>query len=87
MFDESLDKEIATKEVYSVGGVRLTVGIYQYNGSTPKVQIKRERNTKNGSWKFAKLGRLTADEVRQITTGLQWASETLDTMNGEGSQV
>ena len=87
MFDKSLDKEIAAKEVYTDSGVRLTVAIYQYNGSAPKVQIKRERNTKNGTWTFAKLGRLNASELVAVANGLQWAVETLDTFSVESKHV
>jgi len=87
MYNESLDSKLASKEVFSDGGQRLTVAIYQYNGSAPKVQIKRERNTKNGTYTFAKLGRLTEEELQAVATGLQWAAQTLENIRQEGSKV
>lgn len=77
-FDRTLDKEITSREVLDDGNTRLTVAIYQYNGGVPKVQLKREIATRSeDGWKFAKLGRLTIDEVPAVAEGLKWAEEQL----------
>ena len=77
-FDKTLDKELSSKEVFEDEGTRLTVAIYQYNGGIPKVQIKREvQNAENGDWKFAKLGRLTFEEIQAVADGLGWAYKTM----------
>jgi len=76
-FDKTLDKELSSKEVLDDGDIRLTIAIYQYNGGIPKVQIKREVQNNDGDWKFAKLGRLTFEEIQAVADGLKWAYETM----------
>jgi len=73
-FDRTKDVELESKEVLNDGVNIITIGIYQYNGGVPKVQIKREID-KNGERKFAKLGRLTLEEVEAVREGLTWAHD------------
>ena len=65
--------ELESKQVYDDGSTILTVGIFQYNGGVPKTQIKREIQKSDGERKFAKLGRLTLEEVEAVKDGLTWA--------------
>jgi hypothetical protein len=77
MYEASKDQTLASKTVLETTDNRLTVSVCQYNGGEPKVTIQREVKTKAGAWKFAKLRRLTADEVLPVCEGLTWASTTL----------
>lgn len=72
-FNRDKDVELDSKEVLNDENNVLTIGIYQYDGGTPKVQIKREITKSDGERKFAKLGRLTLDEVEAVKDGLTWA--------------
>ncbi|MGV8162229.1 MAG: hypothetical protein ACP5N2_02730 [Candidatus Nanoarchaeia archaeon] len=72
-FNKDLDKELfgETKE-YEV--TRLRVSIFAYNNGVPKLQISREnRLMDSGEWTFAKMGRLTKDEVTDILPLIQKA--------------
>lgn len=77
MFDASKDVTLASKTVVDTDSNRLTICVKQYNGGAVKVSIDRTVKTKAGAWKFAKLRRLTADEVLPVCEGLTWASTTL----------
>ncbi len=72
-FNRDKDIELDSKEVLNDGSTVITIGIYQYDGGTPKVQIKREIIKSDGERKFAKLGRLTLEEVEAVKEGLTWA--------------
>ncbi len=73
-FNKDKDVELASKEVLNDGANIITIGIYQYDGGVPKVQIKREVD-RNGERKFAKLGRLTPEEATAVQEGLAWSDE------------
>ncbi|MEK6900721.1 MAG: hypothetical protein AABX37_00080, partial [Nanoarchaeota archaeon] len=45
---------------------RITVSVFAYNNGTPKLQLSRENKTADGEYSFAKLGRLTKEEVERI---------------------
>lgn len=72
-YDKNLDIELSSKEVLDDGDTRLTIAVYQYNGAAPKAQIKREVHREGEDWKFAKLGRLTFEEMQAVENGLKWA--------------
>ena len=72
-FNRDKDVELESKEVLNDGVNVITIGIYQYDGGIPKVQIKREITKSDGERKFAKLGRLTLEEVEAVREGLTWA--------------
>ena len=74
-FNRDKDVELESKEVLNDGNNVLTIGIYQYDGGVPKVQIKREITKSDGERKFAKLGRLTLEEVEAVKEGLIWAHD------------
>ena len=51
----------------------MVVGVYSYNGGPRKVQIRREPKEEDGKPSFAKLGRLTKDELQGVLPLLQEA--------------
>lgn len=71
-YDQSLDQEIFSKTWENDAG-RLIVGVYSYNNGPKKVQIRREPKQEEGRPSFAKLGRLTKEELQGILPLLQEA--------------
>ena len=71
-YDASLDQELFAKAWENDAG-RMVVGVYSYNGGPRKVQIRREPKEEDGKPSFAKLGRLTKDELHGILPLLQEA--------------
>ena len=64
-YDASLD--VSTfKETKDFGETRVTVGVFSYNGGEPKLQLSRENLNANEEWRFAKLGRMTKEEVQEV---------------------
>ena len=76
-YDSSLDEQLFSKS-YEGKGTMLYVGVYSYNGGQKKVQIRRELISEQGKPGFAKLGRLTKDEVEGIMPLLQEALGQID---------
>ena len=76
-YDASLDEQISAKE-WEGQGCKLIVGVFSYNGGQRKVQIRRELSTEEGRPGFAKLGRLTKDELEGILPLLQDALKDLE---------
>ena len=74
-YDPSLDKELF-KEAKEFEDTRITVGVFSYNGGEKKLQISRE-NLTNDDWRFAKLGRLSKPEAKEIVTIMMRAVEHL----------
>ncbi len=64
-YDMSLDESLFSKSWESDSG-RLTVSIYSYNKGTKKLQITRENRVGDGELRFAKLGRMTKEEVEAV---------------------
>lgn len=71
-YDRSMDEQLFAKS-WEGDGLRITVGVYSYNGGPKKVQISRELTDPEGKPGFAKLGRLTKDELQGILPFLQEA--------------
>ena len=71
-YDPSLDEQVFAKAWEHEAG-RLVVGVYSYNGGPRKVQIRREPKEEGGRPTFAKLGRLTKEELEGILPLLQEA--------------
>ncbi|MBU4377368.1 MAG: hypothetical protein KKD29_07880 [Candidatus Omnitrophica bacterium] len=71
-YDASLDKKVfyETKEFE---GTRVTVGVFSYNNGDKKLQLSRENVGPEGEWRFAKLGRMTKEEIEAITPLIQSA--------------
>ena len=71
-YEASLDEQLFAKAWENDAG-RLVVGVYSYNGGPRKVQIRREPKEEEGRPSFAKLGRLTKEELQGILPLLQEA--------------
>ena len=71
-YDSSLDDQVFAKS-WQGNGSRLTVAVYSYNHGPKKVQISRELETPDGRPGFAKMGRLTKEELQAILPFLQEA--------------
>lgn len=71
-YDPNVDQEIFGKAWENDMG-RLIVGVYSYNNGPRKVQIRRELKEQEGRPSFAKLGRLTKEELQGILPLLQEA--------------
>ena len=71
-YDNSLDEKLFA-ETQELGDTRITVAVFSYNEGQKKLQLSRENNVAEGEWRFAKLGRLTKEEVEGILPGIQKA--------------
>ncbi|HBR14835.1 MAG TPA: hypothetical protein DD723_04735 [Candidatus Omnitrophica bacterium] len=64
-YDKNLDVE-SFKETKEFEGTRITVGIFSYNDGPKKLQVTRENRDQSEEWRFAKLGRMTKPEAKEI---------------------
>ncbi|MBI5555447.1 MAG: hypothetical protein HY920_06320 [Elusimicrobia bacterium] len=71
-YDSSLDQQLLAQEFAGEKG-KVTVSIYSYNNGPKKVQISRSVKNETGTFTFAKLGRLTKEELQGILPLLQEA--------------
>ena len=77
-YDQSLDVE-TFKETKEFEKTRVTVGVFSYNNGAKKLQLSRENRDQNQNeqWRFAKLGRLTKEEAREIIPIMMKAAEKM----------
>jgi hypothetical protein len=76
-FDKNLDKELFS-EVAEFEVTRVKVGVYSYNDGPKKLQLSRENlNTDSGEYRFAKLGRMTKEEVDAVIPLIVKAQEVM----------
>ena len=75
-YDASLDKEVFAKSYENDDG-KITVSVHSYNNGPKKLQIVRENRDQEGALRFAKLGRMTKDEVQAILPLVQEASANM----------
>ena len=75
-YDSSLDVS-SFKETKEFEDTRITVGVFAYNEGAKKLQLSRENSSQDGEWRFAKLGRLTKAEAREIVPIMMRAVETM----------
>ncbi|OGW78230.1 MAG: hypothetical protein A2Z83_00710 [Omnitrophica bacterium GWA2_52_8] len=71
-YDPKLDQRIWGKTWENDLG-KISVGIFSYNQGAKKLQITRENTDAEGNVRFAKLGRLTQDELEGILPILEEA--------------
>ncbi len=76
-YDNSLDKRVFSKSL-ETESQRLTVSVYSYNQGPKKLQINRENKNKEGDFRFAKLGRMTKEEMKSILPLIQEALNHAD---------
>ncbi len=74
--DKTLDVE-SFKEVKEFEDTRVSVGVFSYNGGETKLQLSRENRGQTGEWRFAKLGRMTKDEAKEIIPIMMKAAESM----------
>ena len=53
------------------------MGVFSYNSGAKKLQLSRENLDQNEQWRFAKLGRLTKEEAREIIPIMMKAAEKM----------
>jgi len=75
-FDPNLD-ENKFSETAEFEGSKITVGIFSYNDGEAKMQLSRERVNAEGNTSFAKLGRMTKEEVEKVLPLMQQAIEKM----------
>ncbi len=61
-FDPALDQELYSEET-ELNNFNFKVSVMSYNDGQPKMQISRKRKLQSGETSFAKLGRLTLEEI------------------------
>ena len=76
-YDSSLDERVFSKS-WETETQRLTVSVYSYNQGPKKLQINRENKNKKGDFRFAKLGRMTKEEMKSILPLIQEALNHID---------
>lgn len=76
-YDRSLDECLFSKS-WESEPERLTVCVYSYNKGAKKLQINRENKNSQGDYKFAKLGRMTKEEINSILPLIQEATKHMD---------
>ena len=75
-YDSSVDESLFSKTWEGEAG-RITVSVYSYNKGTKKLQLTRENMVGEGELRFAKLGRLTKEEVEGVLPLMQEAIKSM----------
>ena len=75
-YDASLDEQLFSKSWENDTG-KIVVSVYSYNNGAKKVQITRELQDREGRPAFAKLGRLSKEELQGIFPLLQEAQSIM----------
>jgi len=75
-YDSSLDEQLFNKAWENEGG-KIVVSVHSYNKGLKKLQIAREIKDKMGNAAFAKLGRLSKEELKGILPLIQEALEIM----------
>lgn len=76
-YDSELDECSFTKSSEGESR-RLTVSVYAYNKGAKKLQIARENKDIQGDFRFAKLGRMTKEEVESVLPLIQEAIKHME---------
>jgi len=61
-YDSSLDQQLFSKSCDTASG-KIVVSVYSYKNGPRKLQISREIRDKESAFMFAKLGRLSKEEL------------------------
>ena len=69
-YDSNLDKQLFAKSLERED-TKITVSVYSYNNGPQKLQISRETKDDEGNLRFAKLGRLTKEEIQAVLPLIQ----------------
>ncbi len=76
-YDNSLDECLFSKS-WESELERLTVGVFSYNKAPKKLQIIRENKNDQGDYRFAKLGRMTKEEIESLLPLIEEALKNMD---------
>jgi len=76
-YDRELD-ECLFSEGWEAESKRLTVSVYSYNQGAKKLQITRENRDAQGDFRFAKVGRMTKEELESLLPLFQKALKHMD---------
>ncbi|MDP8253023.1 MAG: hypothetical protein P9X27_01310 [Candidatus Kaelpia aquatica] len=76
-YDPNLDERLFSK-TWESELERLTVSVYSYNKGVKKLQIARENMSSQGEFRYAKMGRLTKEELENILPLMQEALQSMD---------
>jgi len=71
-YDSTLDEQLFSRSWESDMG-KIVVSVYSYNKGPKKLQIVREIKNREGEFAFAKLGRLSKEEIEGILPLIQEA--------------
>jgi len=76
-YNRDLDECVFSKSTETALG-RLTVSVYSYNNGPQKLQFSRENKNNEGELRFAKLGRMTKEEITSLLPLIQEAMKHMD---------
>ena len=76
-YDDSLDEKVFSKSQESESG-RLSVSVHSYNKGAKKLQISRENRGPEGEFRFAKMGRLSKEEIVALLPLIQEAVKHME---------
>lgn len=71
-YDSNLDEQLFSKSWDSENG-KIVVSVHSYNNGPKKLQVTREIRDREGNFVFAKLGRLSKEELQGILPLIQEA--------------
>lgn len=76
-YEKELDECVFAKS-WESDQERLTASIYSYNKGAKKLQLTRENKNSKGELRFAKLGRLTKEEIEALLPLIKEAYTHMD---------
>ncbi len=76
-YDKALDECVITKS-WENDEEKLTASIFSYNKGIKKLQLTRENKNSKGELRFAKLGRLTKEEIDAILPLIKEVRTSMD---------
>jgi hypothetical protein len=75
-YKSDLDEQLFSKEWEDDSG-KIVVSVHSYNKGAKKLQIVREIKDREGNYTFAKLGRLSKEEIEGILPSIQEAIKSM----------
>jgi DNA polymerase III delta prime subunit len=75
-YNSSLDEQLYCKEWENDTG-KVVVSVHSYNNGPKKLQIIREIKGREGNYTFAKLGRISKEELEGIMPLIQEAAKMM----------
>lgn len=76
-YNPKLDECLSSK-AWESDAMRITVSIYSYNKGAKKLQITRENKASDGEFRFARLGRLSKEEITGVLPLVEEAMKLMD---------